>query len=154
MSKEIRRKDRAIARQEATEILKRGEYGVLSTATPDGNPYGVPLNYCIMDEALYFHCALEGHKLVNLAANNRVSFCVVGRTEVLPEKFGTKYESVIVSGRAEEVFNSEKQRVLEGMVSKYSAAFFKEGLKYIEKAAHQTRVFTIKIENLSGKARK
>lgn len=154
MSKEIRRKDRAIARQEATEILKRGEYGVLSTATPDGNPYGVPLNYCIMDEALYFHCALEGHKLVNLAANNRVSFCVVGRTEVLPEKFGTKYESVIVSGRAEEVFDSEKQRALEGLVTKYSSAFINEGLKYIEKSAHQTRVFRIKIDNLSGKARK
>jgi hypothetical protein len=154
MLKEIRRKDRAITRQEAMKILERGEYGVLSTATPEGNPYGVPLNYCIRDEALYFHCALEGHKLANLAANNRVSFCVVGRTEVLPEKFGTKYESVIVSGRAEEVFDSEKQRALEGLVTKYSSAFINEGLKYIEKLAHQTRVFRVNIENLSGKARK
>ncbi|RPI78116.1 MAG: pyridoxamine 5'-phosphate oxidase family protein [Desulfobacteraceae bacterium] len=154
MSKEMRRKDRAITRQEAMEILSQGEYGVLSTSTPDGEPYGAPLNYCIKDDALYFHCALEGHKLANLAVHNRVSFCVVGRTEVLPEKFGTKYESVIISGKVWEVFDSEKQRALEGLVSKYSAAFMAEGLKYIEKAAHQTRVFKVPIENLSGKARK
>jgi hypothetical protein len=154
MAQEIRRKDRAITRQEALEILGRAEYGVLSTATPDGEPYGVPLNFCLRDDAVYFHCALEGHKLGNLVANNRVSFCVVGRTEILPDKFGTKYESVIVSGKAEEVFDSEKQQALEGLVSKYSAAFFKEGLKYIAKASHQARVFRIRIEQLSGKARK
>ncbi len=51
-------------------------------------------------DVIYFHCAPEGHKLENLSGNNKVSFCVVGKTQVLPDKFATNYESVIVFGTA------------------------------------------------------
>jgi uncharacterized protein len=36
-------------------------------------------------------------------------FCVVGRTQILPDEFSTKYESVIVFGRAIEVSDDEKK---------------------------------------------
>jgi len=36
----------------------------------------------------------------NFTANHGVSFCVVGETQLLPEKFFTRYESVVVSGNA------------------------------------------------------
>jgi uncharacterized protein len=154
MSRELRRKDRGIDSREARELLARGEYGVLSTVSADGAPYGVPLNYCVLEDAVYFHCAPEGHKLENIAADNRVSFCVVGRTEVLPEKFSTRYESVIVAGRAEEVSGAEKQRALEGLVTKYSAGFGEAGLRYIAADGPRTRVFKFAIEAISGKARR
>src|SRR5689334_11917769 len=102
MHHELRRKDRGLDEPEARELLERGEYGVLSSCGPDGQPYGIPLSYCVIGDAIYFHCALEGHKLENIVADSRVSFCVVGTTEVLPDKFSTRYESVIVSGRAAE----------------------------------------------------
>ncbi len=70
-------------------------------------------------------------KIDNLESNKSVSFCVVGKTEVLPSKFGTKYESAIVSGEAFEVFNDEKQVALEGLVQKYSSEFIESGAKYI-----------------------
>lgn len=154
MRHDLRRKERGITEPEAKELLERGEYGILSTCGPDGQPYGIPLSYCVLNASIYFHCAVEGHKLENLAADNRVSFCVVGATELLPDKFATRYESVIISGRALEAFDAEKQQAMEGLQAKYSAEFRTEGLNYIAAAWERTRVFRIDIETLCGKARR
>lgn len=154
MYHELRNRKRAISETEAGELLARGEYGVLSTCGPDGQPYGIPLSYCLLDNALYFHSAVAGHKLENLAAEPRVSFCVVGKTEVLPEQFATRYESVIAFGRVAEVFEAEKQSALEGLLAKYSAGYRQEGLRYIVAQAGQARVFRVSIDQISGKARR
>jgi len=119
--KELRRKDRAITEEEASVLLNNSEYGVLSTVSETGEAYGVPLNFCVIDNCIYFHCAVEGEKIDNIEHNKYVSFCTVGRTEVLPDKFGTIYESVIVAGTAEEVFDTDKQIALEGLLQKYSS---------------------------------
>ncbi|MFH1933553.1 MAG: pyridoxamine 5'-phosphate oxidase family protein [Pseudomonadota bacterium] len=152
--KELRRKDRAITEEEAIAVLNKTEYGVLSTVTDSGNPYGVPLNFCIIDHCIYFHCAVEGQKIDNIKQNTSVSFCAVGNTEILPNKFGTRYESVIVSGEVEEVFDMNKQIALEGLLHKYSPEFIDKGIKYIEGLREKTRVFKITINKLTGKARK
>jgi nitroimidazol reductase NimA-like FMN-containing flavoprotein (pyridoxamine 5'-phosphate oxidase superfamily) len=152
--KGLRRKDRAITEEEAMALISRAEYGVLSTVSENGEPYGVPLNFCIIDRCIYFHCAVEGRKIDNIKQNKSVSFCTVGNTEILPDQFGTKYESVIVSGGIEEVFDDNKQIALEGLLHKYSPDFFDKGLKYIEALREKTKVFKITINSLSGKARK
>ena len=152
--REIRRKDRAITQEEATSILKKAEYGILSTVSEKGEPYGVPLNFCIIDNDIYFHCAVEGRKNDNIKHNKSVSFCAVGDTELLPDKFGTKYESVIVSGEIEEVLDSDKQIALEGLLRKYSNEYFDKGLTYIEDLREKTKVFKISVNTISGKARR
>ena len=152
--KELRRKDRAIMEEEAMALLSSAEYGVLSTVSDNGQPYGVPLNFCVIGRCIYFHCAIEGRKINNIKHNNSVSFCTVGNTEILPDQFGTKYESAIVSGEIEEVFDDNKQIALEGLLHKYSSGFFDKGLKYIEALGEKTRAFKITIRSLSGKARK
>jgi nitroimidazol reductase NimA-like FMN-containing flavoprotein (pyridoxamine 5'-phosphate oxidase superfamily) len=150
----MRRKDRLLTDTETYSILEKGEYGILSTVSSNNEPYGVPVNFCLINECIYFHCALEGSKINNINNNPIVSFCVVGKTEVLPDKFGTKYESCIVRGMASESFGEEKQLALEGLVHKYSKGYAAEGLKYIEKLKDKSRVFKISIEYISGKARK
>lgn len=117
-------------------------------------PYGVPLNYCLIGECIFFHCALEGSKINNITNNPKVSFCVVGDTEVLPDKFDIKFESCIAKGYAYESFAEEKQMALEGIIHKYSENFASEGLEYIEKFVDRARVFKITIDSISGKARK
>jgi hypothetical protein len=154
MERKIRRTDRAISESEAKGILEKGEFGILSTASSDGQPYGVPISYSYTENVIYFHCAIEGHKLENLRKNNRVSFCVVGKTEVLPEKFATRYESAIVFGKAFELTDDEKHKGLLEIVKKYSAGFIKEGLQYIEDAVDKARVYKIVIESITGKSRK
>ena len=150
----MRRQDRAISEAEAKELLDKAEYGIFSTVSDDGQPYGVPLNFCIIENCLYFHHAVEGHLIDNISSNPLVSFRTVGDTELMPEKFGTLYESVILSGKAEEVFDSEKQTGLEGLVAKYSTDFRDEGQDYIKKLWDRARVFRIRINDISGKARR
>jgi nitroimidazol reductase NimA-like FMN-containing flavoprotein (pyridoxamine 5'-phosphate oxidase superfamily) len=154
MTKTMRRADRAISESEAQEVLQSGEYGILSTVSADGQPYGVPVSYAYTGEAIYFHCAVEGYKLENLSSNNKVSFCVVGKTQVLPDKFATNYESVIVFGKAFEVTDAEKHAGLVALLKKYSPGFVDKGLRYIDGDGDEARVYKIAIESMTGKARR
>jgi hypothetical protein len=150
----MRRADRAITDSEAQAILQAGEYGILSTVSADGQPYGVPVSYACAGNVIYFHCAQEGHKLENLSSNNRVSFCVVGKTQVLPAKFATNYESVIVFGTAQEVVDDEKHAGLVEILKKYSPDFMEKGERYIKGDGDKARVYKIVIEAMTGKARR
>ncbi|KUO68001.1 MAG: MFS transporter [Clostridia bacterium BRH_c25] len=154
MFREMRRQDRKIDNEEAIRILEAGQYGILSTTGSSGYAYGVPISYTYSSSSIYFHCAMEGQKLENIMHNNKVSFCVVGPTTILSQSFSVNYESVVAFGRAKEVFEDEKQAALEALVSKYSAAFTKEGLEYIRKSSSVTRMFKIEIEHMTGKARR
>jgi len=149
----IRNKKRAISIEEAEVILESAEYGVLSLVCKNNQAYGIPLSFCIMNNFIYFHCALDGFKINCIKNNNQVSFCVVGKTQILPDKFGTKYESVIIFGKASEVFDDEKQQSLEGLLVKYSKNYINKGLKYIQSLTDVTRVFKISMDNISAKAR-
>jgi uncharacterized protein len=149
----LRRTNRAIPDTEARKILTNAEWGVLSLITEDG-PYGVPLNFCVIDDDIYFHCAVEGRKLDGMKDGAPVSFCAVGSTEVLASKFGTLYESVIAEGAIEEVHGPHKQRGLEELIRKYSTDYIAEGMAYIEAKGPRARVFKISVKHLTGKARR
>lgn len=154
MFREMRKKDRKLENTEALEILKKCNYGVLSTVGENGYAYGVPISYVYVNDGIYFHSALEGSKLENIRLNHSVSFCVVGDTLLLPDKFSTNYESVIAFGKALEVSGIEKKEALFAFVDKYSGQYREKGQEYIEKAIERTRVIKINIEHLSGKARR
>ena len=150
--REIRRKDKNIGTDEAIKLLAKCEYGVLSTADSNGQPYGVPLNYVYKDNCIYFHCALIGHKIDNIDDNPKVSFCVVGDTKVLPAEFSTEYVSAVAFGIASEIQGTERYDALLWLVEKYSPAFVEEGKKYIEKNDKATKVIKIEIKHISGKS--
>ena len=48
----MRRSDKALPNDALVKILQEGEYGVLSTVSADGQPYGVPLNYALQNNNL------------------------------------------------------------------------------------------------------
>lgn len=150
----MRRQDRQLEESEIIRILEQNEYGVLSTIGEDGYPYGVPITYIYEDGRIYFHCAAEGHKLENIAYSKKVSFCVVGSTEILPEQFSTRYESVIVFGEATELLEEEKEDVLKKVVERFSSEFREKGAKYIKGASKRARVFCLQIHEMTGKARR
>jgi nitroimidazol reductase NimA-like FMN-containing flavoprotein (pyridoxamine 5'-phosphate oxidase superfamily) len=154
MMKTIRREDRKISESEAIEIVQKGEYGVLSMCTPDHEGYGIPLHYALWNNAIYFHCATEGSKLDYLRLNNKVSFCVVGKYEVLPSKFATIYESALVFGITSEVEGAEKQDALMRILEKYSNNYMQEGEKEIIKFFDAVKVIKLSIQSITGKARK
>ncbi|PKM85687.1 MAG: MFS transporter [Firmicutes bacterium HGW-Firmicutes-11] len=154
MFREVRRKDREITGEELDRILESAPYGYLSTAGADGYPYGVPISYVYDGTSVYFHCAVEGHKLDNIARSDKVSFCAVSDTEVLPDQFSTNYKSVVLFGRVRELTGEEKEGALRRFLTKYSSEYMDAGMKYIEAAKHKTRVFKIEVEHRSGKSRR
>ncbi len=148
----MRRVDRELGREEAESILRRGEFGVLCTCGNDGVPYGVPVNYVYDGDSIAFHGAGVGHKVQNMQENACASFTVVTATELLPEKFSTRYESAIAFGRVSLVGGERKRSLLRALVEKYSPAFREKGDAYIRHDADKTSVFELNVVRLRGKA--
>ncbi len=150
----VRRQDRLLGEAEALEILRVGEYGYLSMRDKEG-AYGVPVNYVLDGETIYFHSASEGRKLRCVEYDPRVSFCVVGSVELISEEFTTQYSSVVVQGRAYVVESeSIRRKALRGLIDKYSPAFKEQGYKAIEGSLHRTAIVAIKVESISAKTKK
>ena len=153
MFRELRRKNQQLSETEARSILKNGTHGVLSVQGDDGYPYGVPMNYVYGDDAIYFHCAKEGHKLEGVRRSDKVSFCVVGEDEVIPEAFSTAYTSVIVFGRAEIVADEkEKREALRLLAERFSPEFGEEGEAAIRNSWNDVCIVRLNIEHAVGKA--
>jgi nitroimidazol reductase NimA-like FMN-containing flavoprotein (pyridoxamine 5'-phosphate oxidase superfamily) len=156
MTREMRRKDRAIGQEECLEILARGAYGILATVGEDGEPYPVPLSYVFIEGKIYFHCATKGRKLDNLHACPRAGFTVVGEVQPLFENnFSTVYESVIVFGKVAEVSGAdEKYTALYALAEKYLPEHIEKADEYIKRSFSNVAVYSIELERMSGKARR
>lgn len=150
----VRRKDRILDEKKAIALLKDGEYGVLSMVDGD-SAYAVPVNF-VFDGgcSVFIHCAPEGRKIECMRVNPRVSFCVVGAHEVLPQSFSTNYESIVAECRAHlDLDDSQRRKALEMLVGKYSADFKRQGAAFIEKNFYRTAVVRLEILCYSGKSR-
>jgi hypothetical protein len=150
----LRRKDRAVEAAEAEATLREGVYGVLSLVDSKGEAYGVPLSYAYADGAIHVHSAVEGHKLEGLRTGAVVSFCVVGEAEPIPEKFSMRYRSAIARCEVRELAGEEKLASLEHLVAKYASHLRPEGTAYIAELKDSTRVFALRVLQVSGKRRK
>lgn len=153
---EIRRKDRLLDEESAVELLSKGEYGILSMAGENGGAYGVPVNFVWDNKSsIYFHCAKEGRKLRLIDMDSKVSFCVVGHTNVLSAKFSTEYESIILQCYA--IRNLAPEDCMEGLkllLDKYCPMDKKNGIKYAEKSFLVTEIVKLEIDHWSGKCKK
>ncbi len=149
----VRRKNREVAEEEARRILDRAEYGVLATVGADGWPYAVPVNHAVSGDTIYVHCARAGHKLDNLAHQERVSYCAVASARVLPEQLSTLYESAIVFGRAALVDDpAERQHALELLARRFCGGLTPAARETIRADGPRTAVVRIRIEHITGKA--
>lgn len=149
----VRRQDRLLSEERAKELLAKSEYGFLAMATEQGG-YGVPLNYVIEDDVIYVHCAAEGRKLSAIRNNPNVSFCVVGRTRLVAEKFTTAYESVVAFGSASIVEDEQQRRyALRLIVKRFAPQFIEQGEQAIERSIARTGIIAIKVARFSGKCK-
>ena len=143
-----------LTNEQALELLKRGEFGVLSTVCDDGLPYGVPLNYAVSGSyTVYFHGASVGQKLDNLKHNDRVCLTVVPTATVDPTKATTRYESVMAFGTAAVVANeNEKKKALTLLLERFCSMNEDEKSAYIEQYFARACVVRMDVEYLSGKS--
>ncbi len=153
----VRRQDRLLDNERAYALLKEGEYGVLSMTDEAGKAaYGIPINYVWNGkDAIYLHCAPQGRKLRCIAAHPEVSFCIVGATHVVSNKFTTGYESIVLDCQARiGVEVEERKHALQLLLQKYSPNDTTVGLKYAEKSFHRTEIIKLEIRRFSGKCKR
>lgn len=154
-NKEIRRQDRLLDEDSAVNLLKNGEYGVLSMRDGGKEAYGVPINYVWDgDKSIYLHCAPEGRKLRCIDENHNVSFCVVGKTNVISEDFTTEYSSIILDCIAERYLPPNIMMNALGMLlEKYSPTHKETGMIYAKKSFNRTEIVRLEIKKYSGKSK-
>ena len=153
--KAMRKKKFELSEESAISILKNAEYGVLSTISDDGTPYGVPMNYVFEGDEIFLHCAKEGHKIDNMLNNPNVCFTVVGKAILIPERSTTAYESAIVFGKATIMLSdAEKVDILRKFVKRFlPASQYEAVMKKVEETISMHGVVRIDITGISGKSR-
>jgi len=148
----MRRKDKQINDIAAIEdILSRATVCRLGLCD-GGRPYVVPLCFGYKENALYFHCAMEGKKLEILRKNENVCFEVDIERELIKGEaaceWGMKYKSVIGFGKAVFVEDAEsKRKALDIIMQNYSEGTF----EYPANAIKNIVVIKVKIESMTGK---
>lgn len=154
--KSVRRKDREVDSEAAYELLKNAEYAVLATINKDNeSPYCIPFSPVVEGDYIYFHCALEGQKVDNISNNPNVCVTCIGGTNLVPEEFTTEYESAVVYGVAEVVEeDEEKIFALKKVCEKFAPSNMENFEKAINASLKRTKVYKIKIEKITGKAKK
>lgn len=178
----MRRHKQQLSQEKCFEILEKGSSGTLALLDKQGFPYSVPLSYVFFPGkavevqiaesqilhpngekpasaetqdnlgSIYFHSALEGHKIDAIRNCAKASFCVIAADDVIPEKFTTAYRSVIVFGEVRVVKDDTNRKLgLELLGRKYSPNFEEAMQSEIANAFDRTAIIELKIEKITGK---
>lgn len=152
MFRKMRRDKQLLAPEETVEILKACTSGVLAVHGDNGYPYAVPVSHAYDQGKLYFHSAKDGHKLDSIVKDEKVSFCVIQKDEVIPETFTTHFRSVIVFGRARVLTDAdERMHAMRVISAKFSPQYPAEGQAEIERSWDRFNVIEVMIDHMTGK---
>ncbi|MEN9562712.1 MAG: hypothetical protein RIR73_956 [Chloroflexota bacterium] len=141
------------------KYLKTAKLGHIATSV-DGQPF-INTSTFWYDETghqIVFHSNLAGRIRSNIEHNPKVSFEASELGQMLPSnvalEFSLQYRSVVIFGTARVVTApDEAKELLNGLISKYFPEM-KAGQEYREineKELRATSVYTIKIEEWTGK---
>ena len=148
----MRRLDLVLSQEEALAIVDENQYAVLCLNDPAGRPYGLPMDYVRQGNSLYFHGSKEGRKVNSMKATPWACAVIIGENEIVPNKFGREYKSVIVEGGIELIDEPEfKRQVMTWVVKRKSSDYFEKGLTVIEKMLDRVLVYKMNMETVSGK---
>lgn len=148
----MRRQDLALTREETLAIIDQTQYAVLCLTDPDGRPYGLPMDYVRQGDYLYFHGSQEGRKIAAMRNKPLACAVIMGETEIIPQRFGREYKSVIVEGPLELIDDPEiKRQVMTWVVERKSPENLEKGKIVIEKLLNRVLVYKMSMEIVSGK---
>lgn len=152
----MRRAERAISDSaQIKAILENEHVGRLATNGSDGCPRIKPLNYVYKDGYIYFHSALDGEKIQDIAKDSRVCFEVdtpLGyvKAKGSPCSASYRYRSIIIQGRAHIIESiEEKYAVLGALMHKYQPEAGWDDANEVNITA--TLIVRIEIDRMTGK---
>lgn len=151
----MRRKELETTKEFALALFDQCVYATLATVRPNNTPYCIPISIVRDGAYIYFHCAKAGEKVENLGHCASVCLSCVGNTHVPEGQFSVGFESAVLFGTATEVLETEEKRhALRILSQRHTPANMPAFDAYVEKFIAVTGVWKVKIEEISGKAKK
>ena len=156
MFREMRRQDRATSLEEAKEIVRTQNHGVLSVIGDEGYPYGVPVNYGYVEDKIYIHSTSESsHKIDAITANPKVCLTVIAKHDLIEQELTTAFRSAVVFGTARIITDmEEKQRAIYRMMMGLAPKLAEHAKEHCKGTEHTFSMIEITPEHITGKARK
>ena len=155
MFPKMRRANQELPHDVCLDVLGRENCGVLALHGCGGYPYAVPLNYFLEGDHLYFHCAVEGHKIEALKNSDKASFCVVAKHDLDPAHLVTRYLSVIAFGKVAIIESGEeRKRIITkfcDLLAPGQDEMFAHEMKHFFPIMH---ILDFHIEHMTGKEEK
>lgn len=153
MFREMRRFKQQLSMEESKSLLCCEPRGILSVHGDDDYPYGLPMDFCFDEtrNCIYFHSALEGHKIDAVKRNPKVSFCVFDSGYRKEGEWFLNIKSVIVFGKLHIVEDPERfTQMLRAIGQKYYPAEHSVE-DVINKYKANVQILELTIEHISGK---
>ena len=148
----MRRHRQQLSQEESISILERATSGTLALLGDDDYPYAVPISFVYHEGCLYFHSAVEGHKIDAIQRHDKASFCVIEQDNVQGEKYTTYFRSVIAFGHISIIEDADEKLATARLLGNRYNPHQDEALqKEIDKGLHRMVMIRMKIEHLTGK---
>lgn len=147
----MRRFRQQLTQEECQAILKRAYRGFLSVNGDNGYPYTIPMNFVYDDGHIYFHSALEGHKIDALRSSSNACFTVIDEPVKEDNDWWFNVKSVICFGKVSIIdMTDERTARLRQLGEKY----FPEGYDIdsdLIKNGPRAAVLDFRIVHVTGK---
>ena len=147
----MRRFKQQLPEEECVEILQKAYRGFLSVIGDGGYPYSVPINFLYKEGKLFFHCAVEGHKLDAIRADDKACFTVIDEPQKEPGDWWYHVRSVICFGR---IHALEDEAEKDSRLRQLGAKYFPDGYDMeadMQRNAPRALILVFSIEHMSGK---
>ena len=150
--REMGRKRQQLSDEESVAILRKATSGTLALLGDNGYPYAVPLSYVYSEGKLYFHSAMEGHKVDAIRNCDKASFCVIDSDDVKPQQYTTYFRSVIAFGKIH-IVEDDAQRLTAARLlgNRYNPGHNEALEKELENGFKRMLVICLDIKHLTGK---
>lgn len=147
----MRRFRQALPEQECREILAGAYRGTLSVIGDGGYPYALPVNFLYADGHIWFHSALEGHKMDALKTCDKACFTVIDEPVKEADDWWYHVRSVICFGRIW-VVTDDAERLAR--LRQLGAKYFPEGYDIdsdLVKNGPRAAILDFEVDHMSGK---
>lgn len=147
----MRRFKQQLTAEECEEILRKGYRGFLSVNGDNGYPYTVPVNFIYLNNHIYFHSAVKGHKIDAINQSSKACFTTINEPVKEENDWWFHVCSVICFGQIKTVENNnERMDILRQFGCKYFPEGYDIDKELVQNGPH-TAVLDFHIEHITGK---
>ena len=147
----MRRFRQQLSQDECEAILTKTYRGFLSVNGEMGYPYTVPMNFVYDNGHIYFHSALEGHKIDAVRSSPEACFTVIDEPVKEENDWWFHVRSVICFGKVSIIENEDERTArLRQLGEKYFPEEYDLNADLIKNGPRVT-VLDFRIEHVTGK---